>query len=71
MHLEAVVVVEAQGLLHPDPRIEPEPAGLEPMAGPGMAAVQHRHVVLLRHGVDGTEQAQEVALGVDVLLPVG
>lgn len=31
VHLEAVVVVEAQGLLHPDPRIEPEPAGLEPV----------------------------------------
>ena len=36
-----------------------------------MAAVQHRHVVFLRHGVDGGEQAQEVALRVDVLLPVG
>ena len=36
-----------------------------------MAAVQHRHVVFLRHGVDGIEEGEEVALGVDVLLPVG
>ena len=71
VHLEAVVVVESQGLLHPDPRVQSEPAGLEPVAGPGMAAVQHRHVVFLRHGVDGIEEGEEVALGVDVLLPVG
>ena len=36
-----------------------------------MAAVQHRHVVFFRHGVDGIEEGEEVALGVDVLLPVG
>ena len=71
VHLEAVVVMEAQGLLHPDPRVQPEPAGLKPVTRPGMAAVQHRHVVSLRHSVDGVEQAQEVTLGVDVLLPVG
>lgn len=71
VHLEAVVVVEAQGLLHPDPRVQPEPAGLEPAARARVAAVQHRHAVFLRHGVDGGEQAQEVLFRVDVLLPVG
>ena len=36
-----------------------------------MAAVQHRHVVFPGHGVYRVEQAREVPLGVDVLLPVG
>ena len=36
-----------------------------------MAAVQHRHVVFPGHGVYRAEQAREVPLGVDVLLPVG
>ena len=36
-----------------------------------MAAVEYRHVVFAGDGVDGVEQAHEVALGVDVLLAVG
>ena len=36
-----------------------------------MAAVQHGHVILLRHGVYRVEKASEVPLGVDVLLAVG
>ena len=36
-----------------------------------MAAVQHGHVVFPGHGVYRAEQAREVPLGVDVLLPVG
>ena len=70
VHLQAVVVVEAQRLLHAYPRVQPEPRRLQPVAAPRVAAVQHRHVVLLRHGVDRPEQAQEVLLCVYVLLPV-
>ena len=36
-----------------------------------MAAVEYRHVVFAGDGVDGIEQAQEVALGVDILFAVG
>ena len=70
VHLQAVVVMEAQRLLHAHPRVQPEPRRLQPVAAPRVAAVQHRHVVLLRHGVDRPEQAQEVPLRVYVLLPV-
>ena len=33
--------------------------------------IQHRHIVLLRHFVDGRKEAYEILLCVDVLLPVG
>ncbi len=36
-----------------------------------MAAVEDRHIVLLRHLVDGRKKADEVLPGVDVLLAVG
>ena len=70
VHLQAVVVVEAKGLLHAHHRVQPEPRRLQPVAAPRVAAVQHRHIVLLRHGVDRPEHAQEVFLRVYVLLPV-
>ena len=70
VHLETVVVMEAERLVADDPRIEPEPARLKTVATARMAAVQHRHVVFLGHRVDRIEQAQEVLLRVYVLLPV-
>ena len=36
-----------------------------------MATVEDGHVVTLGHAVDGGEEGEEVALGVDVLLTVG
>ena len=71
VHLQAVIVVEAEGFVLNDPLVEFETALLEALAAAGMAAVENRHVVLLRYGVDGVEEAQEVLLGVDVLLAVG
>ena len=71
VHLQAVVVVEAQGLVLDDALIELEAAGLQAFAAAGVAGVQDGHVVLLGHLVDGIEQAQEVLLGVNVLLAVG
>ena len=71
VHLKAVVVVEAKGLVLDDARVELEAGGRQTLAGAGVAGVQNRHVVLLCHRVDGVEQAQEVLLRVDVLLTVG
>ena len=71
VHLQAVVVVEAQGLVLDDARVQLEAACLQALAGTRMAAVEDGHVVLLGHLVDGVEERQEVLLGVDVLLAVG
>ena len=71
VHLQAVVVVEAHGLVHAHARVELEAGGLQALAGARVAGVQDRHVVSLRERVDRGEQAREVRLGVDVLLAVG
>ena len=71
VHLQAVVVVEAHGLVHAHARVELKAGSLQALAGARVAGVQDRHVVLLGQRVDGGEQAREVRLGVDVLLAVG
>ena len=71
VHLQAVVVVEAQGLVLDHPLVQLEAGLLQTLFAAGMAAVQHGHVVLLSHFVDGSEEAHEILLRVDVLLPVG
>ena len=71
VHLQAVVVVEAHGLVHAHARVQLEAGGLQALAGARVAGVQDRHVVLLRQRVDRGEQAREVRLCVDVLLAVG
>ena len=71
VHLQAVVVVEAHGLVHAHARVQLEAGGLQALAGARVAGVQDRHVVFLGQRVDGCEQAREVGLGVDVLLAVG
>ena len=71
IHLEAVVVVEAQGLMLDYARIELEPGGLEALPAARMAAVQDGHIVLLGHLIDGNKERQEVLLRVDVLLAMG
>lgn len=71
VHLKAVVVVEAHGLVHAHARVQLEAGGLQALAGARVAGVQDRHVVLLGQRVDRGEQAREVRLGVDVLLAVG
>ena len=70
VHLQAVVVVEAHGLVHAHARVELEAGGLQALAGTRVAGVQDRHVVSLGQRVDRGEQAREVRLGVDVLLAV-
>lgn len=71
VHLQAVVVMEAQRLMLDHPLVQLETGLLQTLFAAGMAAVQHRHIVLLRHFVDGSEEAHEILLRVDVLLPVG
>lgn len=71
VHLQAVVVVEAHGLVHAHARVELEAGRIQALAGARVAGVQDRHVVLLSERVDRGEQAREVRLGVDVLLAVG
>ena len=71
VHLQAVVVVEAQRLMLDHPLVQLETGLLQTLFAAGMAAVQHGHIVLLRHFIDGGEKAHEILLRVDVLLPVG
>lgn len=71
VHLQAVVVMEAHGLVHAHARVQLEAGGLQALAGARVAGVQDRHVVFLGQRVDRGEQAREVRLGVDVLLAVG
>ena len=71
VHLQAVVVVEAQGLVLDHPLVQLEAGLLQALSAPGMAAVQHGHVVLLRHLIDGREKAGEILFRIDVLLPMG
>ena len=55
VHLQAVVVVEAQRLVLNNTRVKFESTGLETFAAAGMTAVENGHVVFLCHGVDGIE----------------
>ena len=71
VHLQAVVVVEAQRLMLDHPLVQLETGLLQTLFAAGMAAVQHGHIVLLRHFIDGSKKAHEILLRVDVLLPVG
>ncbi len=71
VHLQAVVVVEAQGLVAYHAAVELKAALLQALARAWVAAVEDGHVVAFGDGVDGSEQRQEVFLGVDVLLAVG
>ena len=71
IHLKAVVVVEAQGLLANDAAVELEAARLEAVAAARVAAVKNGHVVLLCHLVYGIEEGEEILLRVDVFFAVG
>ena len=55
VHLQAVVVVEAQGLVLNHAAVEFEAALLQAFARAGMAAVEDGHVVASGDGVDGVE----------------
>lgn len=71
VHLEAVVVVEAERFVLNDTWVELEAGLRETVAAARVAAVENLHAVFLCHRIDGVEQALEVLLRVYVLLPVG
>lgn len=52
-------------------RVELESAGGKTVAATGMTTVEYRHVIFLRHCIDGIEETEEVLLRIDVLFAVG
>lgn len=71
VHLQTVIVVEAQRFVLDDTLVKHEAALLQTLAAAGMAGVKDGHIVLFGHFVDCSEQRGEVLLCVDVLFPVG
>ncbi len=71
VHLQAIVVVEAERLVLDDTLVELESAGLQALAAARVATVKDGHIVFLCHLVDGREEAEEVFLGINVLFAVG
>ena len=68
VHLQAVVVVEAEGFVLNHALIELESRCGKAVTAARVAAVQNRHVVLFGHFVDGGKETVEVLFGVDGLL---
>ena len=60
--------MEAERFLTDDTWVEDEAALLKAVTAAWVAAVEDRHVVFFCHFVDGCEKADEVLLGVDILL---
>ena len=71
VHLQAVVVVEAEGFVLNHALVELEARGGKAVTAARVAAVQNRHVVLFGHFVDGSKEAREVLFGVNVFFAVG
>ena len=71
VHLQAVVVEEAERLVLDHAGIELELALFQALAGARMAGVQDRHVILLGQAVDRREEAGKVLFRVDILFAVG
>lgn len=71
VHLQAIVVVEAEGLVTNYAWVELEAGLLKALAAAGMAAVEDGHVVTLSDGVDGVEEGEEVFLGVNIFFAMG
>ena len=62
--------MESEGFLTDDTWVEDEAALLKAVTAAWVAAVEDRHVVFFGHLVNGCEKADEVLLGIDVLLAV-
>lgn len=71
VHLQAVVVMESQRLMLNHARVELKPAGGKTVAATGMTTVEYRHVIFLRHCIDGIEETEEVLLRINILFAVG
>ena len=71
VHLQTVIVVEAQRFVLDDTLVKHEAALLQTLPAAGMTGVKDGHIVLFGHFVDCSEQRGDVLLCVDVLLTVG
>ena len=71
VHLQAVVIVEAQGLVLDHTLVQLKAALLQPLAAAGMAGVQNGHIVFFGHFVDGGKQGNKVLFRVNVFFAVG
>lgn len=69
--LQTVIVVKTQRFVLNHALVQLKTRLLQALFAPGMAAVQYRHVVLLRHFIDGSKQAGKVLLCVYVFFPMG
>ena len=70
VHLQTIVVMEAQRLMLNHTLVKNEATLLQTLATTGMARVQDGQIVLFCHLVDSGEQRSEILLCVDVFLPV-
>ena len=71
IHLQAVVVMEAQRLMLDHTLVQLETTLFQTLSAAGMAGVQNRHIVLFCHFIDCSEQRIKVFLGVNILLTMG
>ena len=71
VHLQTVVVVEAQRLVTDHAGIQSESGGFQTVAGTGVAGIQDGHIVGFCQLVDGGEKTVEVLLRIDILFPMG
>ena len=71
VHLQAVIVMESEGFVLNHALVELEAACSQTVSAARVAAVKNRHIILFGHLVDGSKEAREVLLGVDILFAVG
>jgi len=65
-----VVVEQAEGRQAAHQRMELEMPLLDELPAAGMGGVDHRHLIGLRHVVDGVHQGEEIVFQINVFLPV-
>ena len=70
VHLQAVIIMEAQRLMLNHALVEHKAARCQTVARTRVAGIENRHIILLRHLVNRSEQRRKVLLCIDVLLAV-
>ena len=68
VHLEAVIVVEAQGLMLDHTLVQPKARRFQSFPAAGMAGVQNGHVIFFCHFVNSLEQGEKILLCINILL---
>ena len=70
VHLQAVIIVEAERLVLNDTLIQRKAACFQAFFASRMAGIKDGHIVFFRHFVDGSEQRSEILFRVDVFFSV-